>query len=144
MTAGKQFSFQESLQILPHLDSLEIALKTVRRFVLKCGFEELDISNIALVVEEVLVNIISYAKLRQEQAIIMDLFFAENDLEIVFKDPGVAFNVLTNPKNFVPGDPLKLTENGGLGIFFVINLMDILRYKRFEETNVLSLIKHRR
>jgi len=142
-TAGEQFIFNETIQLLPELASLKFALRVARKFSLKCGFTAQAAGNIELVVEEVLVNIISYGKLENEQKISLHLSFANEDLEIVIKDPGIAFNMLTNPKNFTPGECLELIKKGGLGIFLVINLMDSVRYKRVEGINILSLIKHR-
>lgn len=142
-TAGEQFIFNETLQLLPELACLEFALNVARQFSLKCGFTAQAAGNIELVVEEILVNIISYGKLEHDQKISLHLSFANEELEIVIKDPGIAFNMLTNPKNFTPGERLELIKKGGLGIFLVINLMDSVRYKRVEGINILSLIKHR-
>lgn len=141
MIAGEGFVPSGTTQLSPDLTHLDAALRFVRKFAKQCGFSAQDINKIEVVIEEVLVNIISYGKLKKDQKITLTISLFNDGMEIIVKDPGIPFNPLTNPKNFVPREYLKSKKKGGLGIFFIINLADIIRYKRSDGMNILTLIK---
>lgn len=117
----------------------------VFEFIEACG-EELKLSpalvmNLNLVLEEVVVNIISYAYTNQEeQEIVLDLENKTNRLILTISDNGIFFNPL-QIKN--PDTTLSIDERpvGGLGFFLVRKIMDKIDYQRINACNVLTLEK---
>lgn len=92
-----------------------------------------------LSLEEILVNIVSYA---YEDDTGHDIHFAvevENDtIAMTFVDDGLPFN----PLALKTGDPVPpLTERGpgGLGINMVRHMRDIMEYQRKDDSNILRI-----
>lgn len=95
---------------------------------------------ISVMVEEIFVNIASYAYPdgKGEATIIMD--FVEDDVEITFVDKGIAFNPLAKED---PDVTLSAEERdiGGLGIYMVKKTMEDVKYERVNDENRLSFKK---
>ncbi|OGN61418.1 MAG: hypothetical protein A3F09_03460 [Chlamydiae bacterium RIFCSPHIGHO2_12_FULL_49_11] len=97
---------------------------------------------IRLILEEVIMNIYSYAYPQDESghftlqcAVKKDRFIA------IFRDWGIEFNLLHNPVRHKPAD-LDSTPYGGLGIEMIRTLADDLLYERDSDTNILRIEKH--
>ena len=97
---------------------------------------------IDLVVEEVFVNIASYAYKDKAGKVWIDCMLDSNKefLTIVFMDEGVKFDPLERPDPDVDA-PIEEREIGGLGIFLTKKLMDEVKYERRDGKNTLTLIK---
>lgn len=122
------------------LDSLYESLA----FVLSCarehGFGDDRLSELELVMEEVLVNIFKYAYRGMEPGTVA-ISCSDHDGSLVVEvvDSGVPFNLLaTSDPDVTAG--LDERAIGGLGIFFVKQLMDDVQYRREEELNRLTLV----
>lgn len=105
----------------------------------KLSKEDTFDANLAL--EEIVVNIISYAyKNNEERLIEVDLKVNEVELEMKVKDDGKQFDPLAKsaPNCKVP---LEQKEPGGWGIHLVRNIMDELEYRRRNEKNILIMRK---
>lgn len=63
----------------------------------------------------------------------------EDEILLTFTDNGKAFNPLTQAKEPDITVSVEEREIGGLGIFMVKKLMDVVTYKRVYERNVLSM-----
>lgn len=63
----------------------------------------------------------------------------EDEILLTFTDNGKAFNPLTQAKEPDITASVEEREIGGLGIFMVKKLMDVVTYKRVYERNVLSM-----
>ena len=121
------------------LDSLYDSME----FVLSCasdqGLEKERIGEIELVMEEVLVNIIKYAYKGKDVGN-MEISCSGDDGKFIIEisDAGVPFNILE------AADP-DVTANvderaiGGLGIYFVKQLIDEVKYQREKDQNRLTL-----
>lgn len=99
-------------------------------------------TNLKLVLEEVVSNIIFYAFDDKKEHII-SLWFEKDNEKIMIKvaDEGKAFDPLKVPP---PGDldtPAEERHIGGLGIHFVKTFMDDLYYSRKGNKNILTMIK---
>lgn len=97
---------------------------------------------IELSLEEALVNIINYAYPEKRGEIEIDSRLQKGEFfEIIIKDWGVPFNPETISR--VPLQNLSLEERkvGGLGVYFMYQLMDEVTYKREGDANILSLVK---
>lgn len=152
------FSFPASLQ------NLKDMLQFVRNQAKAIGFRDDEISKIELATEEALVNIIKYAYPKKE---FKDLFKegqesaffdyptekdeARGQIEIDCSLPnrfGLKIEILDRGVPFDPCHwekdhrPQQEGEIGGLGLLFIFNFMDEVKYHRQGETNILTLIKY--
>ncbi|MFH1081481.1 MAG: ATP-binding protein [Pseudomonadota bacterium] len=126
--------------ILPaRMDSLHVFLEQATACAKKQGFSPDRIKDIELAMEELLVNIISYAYPEGDGLIEMTrLPDARGRLVFEIADSGVPFNMIAY------GDPDTTSEIeerriGGLGIFFVKQLMDEVHYRRENHRNILTI-----
>jgi len=97
--------------------------------------------NINLALEEAVTNVINYAfEDDNEHLINLDFSLENRELKITITDDGIEFNPLLKED---PNTELSLEERkiGGLGIFFVKNIMDNIDYERINNKNILTLIK---
>ncbi len=97
---------------------------------------------IDLVVEEVFVNIASYAYKDKigKVTIKCELNKETGLLMIVFEDEGIPFDPLKkeDPDITISADEREI---GGLGIFLTKKLMDEVNYQNKDNKNILTLIK---
>ena len=98
---------------------------------------------IEVAIEEILVNIVSYAGLSNEDGVEIRCEVLEDPLRVViqFLDGGVPFDPLA------AGDPDISTEGlmqreGGLGIFMVKKMMDDVSYVYEDGKNTLTILKN--
>jgi len=102
-----------------------------------------DLYNINLCIDEVLTNIIYYGyEDHQPHSIEIELIALQNSIEIIIRDNGKPFNPLREaipPKINVC---LEERQEGGLGIYFVKQLMDALSYHREGDYNILKMTKY--
>jgi anti-sigma regulatory factor (Ser/Thr protein kinase) len=128
-----------SIKLPARMGSLMPSLAFVSSFTGKCGFDRKRVGEIELSLEEVLVNIINYAypdgpgefeitcRLTDDGTLIIDII-----------DQGIPFDVLSvdDPNTAATVDERRI---GGLGIFFVKQLMDDVQYHRINNKNTLTL-----
>ena len=103
------------------------------------GNEVLFKTNLAL--DEIVTNTISYGYADDlEHEIVLTFTLNEKNLMITVIDDGMAFNPL---KVSAPDLDKSLDEReiGGLGIHFVIKVMDAIEYQWHEGRNILSIQK---
>ena len=101
------------------------------------------ISSIDIAVEEVYVNIASYAYDENASAkpVWVSCGAVDGDLLLVFRDEGVEYDPLQNDDP-VTGDAMNMTI-GGYGIFMVKTIADDVSYEydREKKQNILTIIK---
>ncbi len=124
------------------IDSLYALLDTVSGCADGEGIGHEQISSIKLAVEEVLVNIINYAYAGKEGGGDVELVCSiseEGKFVVEIADSGLPFDMLSakDPDIHAGIDERRI---GGLGIYFVKELMDEVHYKREENRNVLTLV----
>lgn len=95
-----------------------------------------------IAVEEIFINVASYAYAPGEGPVVIRLETEENPLtlKITFEDHGVPYNPLQKDD---PDITLSAEERqiGGLGIFMVKKSMDDMIYQYKDKTNILTLVK---
>lgn len=129
----------EEIRTPARLDSLYPLLEFVTACAKRQGAGAERIREIELVMEELLVNIFSYAYPdRQGDVAIVCRPDHAGSLLVEIVDDGVPFNILTrdDPDLDIGIDQRKV---GGLGIFFVKQLVRDIRYRREGDRNVLTL-----
>jgi len=98
--------------------------------------------SIEIAVEEAVVNVIHYAYPEGVQGDIKLSCHVENhQLIITISDQGVPYNPLLREEPELSED-IDDRPIGGLGIFFINQIMDDVRYKFADGYNILTLIKN--
>ena len=95
---------------------------------------------ISVMVEEIFVNIASYAYKDKEGDAIITMDFVDDNVIITFEDSGIEFNPLAKED---PDITLSAEERniGGLGIYMVKQTMDDVTYERKDNKNIFSIKK---
>lgn len=97
--------------------------------------------HLELCLEEVAVNIIHYSYEKKQGYICIDLKSYQDKLVITVKDQGVAFNPISKLGSADTTSSLEDRAVGGLGIYFLHELMDSIEYSRKGDTNILVFSK---
>lgn len=122
-------------------ENLHSFLGKVHTFAAKNGFEHGQIMQIELVLEEIFINICTYAFPKGDACPLVKVkcSFKNNKLIITFEDSGVSFDLTGKPD---PDMNLPAEERpiGGLGIFLVKQITDKISYKRIKNKNYLELV----
>lgn len=117
-------------------------LHWIRSEIIGTGFDESTIRKVELASEEALVNVIRHAyKGKKGEIDITITSVPKSHMEIVIVDQGPPFNPLKIETIVNPLAPLEERNEGGLGILFMKQYMDEIRYERNKERNILTLIK---
>lgn len=95
-----------------------------------------------LCLDEIITNIISYGfEDGAEHEIMLELRADDGQVVATVIDTGKAFNPLTDAKEPDLDASLEDREIGGLGIFFLKQMMDTLDYHRANDRNHLTMVK---
>ena len=120
-------------------------LEKVNQFIGEIS-EELGLSmemtmDLNLVIEELVVNVVSYAYPQGTDGEI-ELMVTSDDKELtlVLSDQGREFDPTSKEDSDMSVNPAE-RELGGMGIFLVKNIMDEVTYKRFKGKNLLTMTK---
>jgi serine/threonine-protein kinase RsbW len=131
------------IRLPARMDSLHALMEFAAACAKEQDFSPDRISEIELAVEEVLVNIIKYAYPQGEGHIEMTCN-SDPCGQIVFEivDGGIPFDMLAYSD---PDTTMEIEERriGGLGIFFVKQLMDHVHYRREDARNILTIAASR-
>ena len=123
------------------LENLPDFIREVDHYAEKMNFSQPDIMHIELAVEEVFVNIVNYAYPGDMKGpITLDIKDIDDKIIIKLIDQGVPFDI-TEAKEPDINASIEDREIGGLGIFFVKNIMDSVKYERMDNKNILTLTK---
>lgn len=99
------------------------------------------ITKLQLAVEEIFVNIASYAYPPKEGDVEISYYLDNelNQIEMKFTDSGKPYNPLTEAKQ--PDITLSAEERpiGGLGLFLVKNTMDYVNYEYSDGKNIFTI-----
>lgn len=110
----------------------------------KCGWDHDSLPVIDVAVEEIFVNIASYAYVQLPGADQYADITVETDeagnATVVFEDEGIEYNPLLrkDPDVTLPAMDRKI---GGLGIYMVKMSMDKVSYERIDGKNVFTIMK---
>ncbi len=140
MSRYRSMDFLSQITLPAKLDNLSEFIESVTNCAREQGFSQKRISEIELALEEVLVNIFDYAYEKDETGDVKVSYGPDdnNHFVIEIEDTGMPFDVLSLDKPDLITD-VSEREIGGLGVFFVIELMDHVQYRRQGAKNVLTL-----
>jgi serine/threonine-protein kinase RsbW len=131
----------ESIKKQAVFSNLEEVLEFVRAKAKAYGMCKTTVPDVILAVEELLVNIISYAFPDRENGY-MEVQCSEEDnsLIVCIIDEGEIFDVTIVAEPDV-STPIHERKIGGMGIFLVKNVVDSILYKRKGKKNILTIKK---
>jgi len=132
------------LKISAATENLEIIRDFINRLAKKAGFNDEQVDQIELSVDEACTNVIKHAyKYDARKMIEIDVFIDPEKIEIMITDRGNGFDLskLAKPKL---DEFIKHARPGGLGIHLMKKLMDKVKFniEPGKKTQV-SLIKYR-
>ena len=124
------------------IDALSDVLGFVEQTLEECGCPMKIQIAVSVAIEEVFVNVASYAYSGGEGDMTLGIGFDEETRAITFRmaDKGVPFDPLQNPD---PDITLSAEEReiGGLGIFITKKTMNEIRYAYENGENILTMVK---
>ena len=125
------------------IENLDSFTNFIKLFAQNKQFDKLFLLELTLVIEELIVNTITYGYPVETNKANIELrltYFSDKTVKVVIIDDGIPFNILKVEK---PDINLSLLErpNGGLGILFVKSKTDMISYKRKNGNNILILFK---
>lgn len=129
------------------IDSRTDQLVTVRDFIARAayasGFNDEDVSKIALAVDEACTNVIKHAyHFDSKRKITITVQNRDGDFEVVIMDTGKKFDP---SKITIPNmqEYLRKYKRGGLGVYLMRSLMDKVEYDiEPGKRNRVRLVKH--
>jgi serine phosphatase RsbU (regulator of sigma subunit)/anti-sigma regulatory factor (Ser/Thr protein kinase) len=128
------------LRLPARLETLADFLAFVAERSAASGFSATRTGEVQLTVEEAVVNIVRHAYPHEPGDI--ELRWRAGDagrVTIEIEDTGVPFDIRSVPAPDLQAD-LADRRVGGLGVFFIMNLVDEVDYKRDGDKNVLTLV----
>ncbi len=132
-----------SLRLPATLENLSRFITFVENAAKTTGFNGLRLREIELCTEEAIVNIINHAYSGEDGYIeITCRDEGERGLAIEIIDWGKPFDIKSIPMPEINADVID-RKIGGLGIFFINELMDEVKYRRGEDRNILTLVVYR-
>lgn len=134
-------AYQITLELLADMAGLEKADKTLDELALAVQLPEETLFQVRLVLEEVLMNVISYgAGGGAVPHVQLNMAQQDGTLSMEIADNGIAFDPLQLP---APDLDAEIDDRpiGGLGIFLVRELMDSVTYRRDGDWNRLMVTK---
>jgi len=135
------FILSKTATFIANLQSLPAMIQWIRMQLYSHGLGETTIRKIELASEEALVNIIKHGYKQWMGFVQIELKSFAAHVEIILRDHGPPFNPLEQEISFNPMATLEERSLGGLGILFIRQNMDEVRYRREKNANVLMLVK---
>lgn len=127
------------------LSELPEVMQFVKDVAISVGFAQEEVNQIQISLEEVFVNIVSYAYSKETNgnAILNCHYYSDGTLELVLSDRGFAYDPLSVQRADIQASAEE-RKIGGLGVFFAQKLMDEMHYRREQDRNILTLRKQNR
>ena len=134
---------KRELSLPPELESVTRLAETVAEVALADDWTPDLEYKVALAVEEIGMNIVSYAGLADDQPLEFSIDSTPDSVTVVFADAGRAFN----PFEDAPAPDLDASvadrRVGGLGVHLVETLMTEVSYSRGDGRNILTMVANR-
>lgn len=122
---------------------IPLLLRVIESFTSNLQFDESDIHNIKLSVDEAVVNIIKHSYAGNPGYITGEMSFSDNTLRIVLIHTGIAFDLSKYSEPDIKRY-IKERKKGGFGIYLMKNLMDNILYTSKDGIHKIILIKEKK
>lgn len=130
------------MRFLAQLDNLPQMMESIRVKLKEAQFGAKEISHIELASEEALVNVMKYAYRDKPGEIELSChILGPKQIEVEIRDWGVPFDPTTQVGKLDTVSSLEEREVGGLGVYFIFQMMDDVKYVRENNSNVLKMSK---
>ena len=128
-------------ELRPVLGELARLVDAVEAFAGRNGLDPTTAGQLALALDEIFTNAITYGGLPDDAAVEVELRLDGADVVAAVSDPGPAFDPLDDAvvATVDTGAPVEERPVGGLGLFIVRNLARELAYSRDGGRNRLTL-----
>jgi len=131
---------ERTITIPACVDRLDEVFGLIDEVMTSTGTDTKTQNNIRIAVEEIFVNIASYAYPENGGEVVVSVSAAEDRLVIEFADSGTPYDPLAkaDPDTTLTADERDI---GGLGIFMVKKMMDNVEYRYEDGKNILTIEK---
>ena len=127
----------KELEIDAKSENIEAVLEFIHAELEAIGYSMKAQNQIALAVEEIFINIAKYAYSPETGSAVIRMA-AGDEIVIIFEDNGKPYNPLEKADPDVNA-PMEDREIGGLGIFLVKKIMDVVEYEHKGGKNILTI-----
>jgi anti-sigma regulatory factor (Ser/Thr protein kinase) len=134
MSALKRFSARHPAGALNE-ETLRGALALAREFAGECALDSTANARLAIVVEELVENALTYGARPGDVDIVLELSFASGRLSLVLEDAGATFDPRDAPEPALP----RAGDGGGVGLAMVRAWSEVVSYERRGGRNRLEL-----
>ncbi len=123
------------------LETVDRVEQEAEGFAKRFGFDEDDVSNIAMAVREAAVNAVIHGNVYDREKQVTATFEA-TDKDLIFRigDQGGGFDSENIPD---PLSPENILRGSGRGVFLMRAFMDEVHFRQLSPGTELTLIKHR-
>ena len=129
----------EKIVLPAEMEQLENLILFVTRHAKDAGYESRRVREIELAAEEALVNIFHYAYPGATGVVrVACERTGADEFLLEISDDGTPFNALTLSDPDLSSD-ISERKTGGLGVFFMKKMADDYRYRRYGDSNFLTL-----
>lgn len=122
---------------------IPLFLGLVESFTKSVGFNQNDVHNIKLSVDEATANIIKHSYKNTSGLITGEFSFIDGTLRIVLIHKGIAFDLSKYSEPDIQ-NYIKERKRGGFGIYLMKNLMDNILYTTKDGIHKIILIKEKK
>jgi len=120
-------------------EALNLVKKSIENFADKNNLTPKTLFNLNLIIEEIVVNICSYAYTEnRDGTFTMEISLQDNEINLTFIDNGIPFNPTEKDVSFA--DNISNADIGGMGIHIVKKLSKSLEYRYENNRNILKII----
>lgn len=135
----KYFLRENALETIADMSKLQEVLLWIKNDMIKHNVANKAQFNMITAAEEIFSNIISYAYLSQENAIVkITTKLSHNTYYVTFMDKGKKYNPLNQKGPNLDAD-LQERNIGGLGVFLAKKVSDIMTYSYKNKYNILTI-----
>jgi anti-sigma regulatory factor (Ser/Thr protein kinase) len=133
-------TFSKELRLPARLEELESLQALVEEFLEQDGCSPKICTQVAVVTEELFVNIARYAYDGKAGEALVRIGVERPFMTLQFEDKGKPFNPLDQPPPDTSAS-LEARPIGGLGIYLTMKMMDEVHYERINGKNCLTIRK---
>jgi serine/threonine-protein kinase RsbW len=132
---------QVKLQVSGKLESLSLISDFIVNSMLKFGMGDHEMFQTQIAVDEAITNIIMHGELEEKDKISLKCEKDRGMVKIVIEDEAKPFDPTTTEDPDLLS-PVEEREVGGLGVYFIKEYMDEIKYDFKDGKNILTMVKY--